>query len=119
MQRIDFAAEIGFHIFAFFREIEVGRDVLGAANEVCLGREHVFQALFLAHDLLRFLRVRPQVRVGGLFIYFNQLLPEFAGVKGTPGVRGLCAAMPSILVRIPESFCASAFDGSERKDDRP
>jgi hypothetical protein len=86
-QGIHFAAKIGFHVLAFACKVEVGGNVLGAPHEVSFSSEHVFQALLFPHDLLRFLRIRPQIRVGGLLVYFCQLLAQFAGVKGTPEVR--------------------------------
>ena len=36
-----------------------------------LGREHILQALLLAHHLLGFLGIRPEIRVGGLFLDFG------------------------------------------------
>src|SRR5207248_5160021 len=101
------------NILAFFCEIEVGRDVFRAPNEVSLVREQALETFFLAHDLLRPLRIRPQIGVGGLFVYFGELWAEFAGVKGTPGVRGPFVAKVNIRSRNPESFCGSAFSGSE------
>jgi hypothetical protein len=41
------------------------------ADEFGLGRQKSFQALFLSHDLLRFLWVRPELRVGGLLLDFS------------------------------------------------
>ena len=98
---------------AFFRKIEIGGDVVRAPNEVSLVREQTLEAFFLTHDLLRSLRIRPQIRVCGLFVYFGELWAEFAGVKGTPGVRGPFPAKVNIRSRNPESFCGSAFSGSE------
>ena len=70
-QGIDFAAQVGVDVFAFAGQIEVGGDVVAMADEVGLGGQHIFQALFLAHHQLGFLRIRPEVRVGGLLFDFG------------------------------------------------
>jgi hypothetical protein len=46
----------------------------------------MLEALLLAHDLLGFFGIRPQIRIGGLLVYFCEPLAEIAGVKGTPEV---------------------------------
>ena len=70
-KRIHLAADVAFDILAFARQIEVCGDVLRAAEKVTLGREHVFEALLLAHDLLGPSWIRPEVRVGGLLFNFS------------------------------------------------
>ena len=70
-QRRDFALQIGVDALAFFRQIEVGRNVVAAAGQVGVGCKHVLQPLLFAHHLLGSLRIRPQVRVGGLLFNFG------------------------------------------------
>ena len=70
-QRADFALQVRVDILAFFGEVEVGGDVVAAARQVGVGREHMLQPLLLAHDLLGSLRIRPQIRVGGLLFNFG------------------------------------------------
>jgi hypothetical protein len=108
---IDLAAQVGLDVFAFFCEVEIGRNVFRAAQEVGLVGEHAFETLLLAHDLLRALRIRPQVGIGSVLIYFCELMTELVRVKDTPGVRGLSAASLNIPARVPES--CFAFSGSE------
>ena len=89
-QPVNLAAEVGLNIFPFAAQIEISGNVVTPPHQVGLGRQHIFQALFLPHDLLRLLRVRPESWVCRLLFYFAQLLTELAGVKGTPGDHGLC-----------------------------
>ncbi len=70
-EHADFALQVGIDIFAFFGEVEVGGDIVAAAREVGIGLEHMLQPLLFAHYLLRSLRIRPQVRVGGLLFNFG------------------------------------------------
>jgi hypothetical protein len=70
-QRGDFPLQVAVDIFAFFRKIKIGRNISAAASQISVGGEHMFEALFLAHHLLGALRVRPQVRVGGLLVDFG------------------------------------------------
>ena len=63
--------QIGVDALAFFGQVEVGGNILATAHQVGVGCEHVLQPLFFAHDLLRSLRIRPQVRVGGLLFDFG------------------------------------------------
>ena len=70
-QRTDFALQIAVDVFAFFGQIEVGGNIVAAARQVGVGCEHVLQALLFAHHLLGSLRIRPQVRVGGLLFNFG------------------------------------------------
>jgi hypothetical protein len=70
-KRINLAPQVRFDTLAFAREIEVCGDVLRAAEKVSLGRQRVFEALLLTHDLLGSLWIRPEVRVGGLLINFS------------------------------------------------
>src|SRR5260370_22161531 len=86
-QRVNFAAQVGFDVLAFARKVKVGGDVTGASDQIFFSREQMLQALFLAHDLLGFSRIRPQIGVGGLLVYFGEMLSGSAGVKGNPGVR--------------------------------
>jgi hypothetical protein len=67
----DFAAKIGVDVFTFLREIEIGGNVVGAAREIGVSGQYVLEAFFLAHHLLRALRIRPQIRVGCLFVDFD------------------------------------------------
>ena len=70
-QRVDFAAQVGVDVFAFVGQIKVRGNVVDAADQVGLGGQHVFEALFLAHHLLGFLGIRPEVRVGSLLFDFG------------------------------------------------
>jgi hypothetical protein len=70
-QSADFALQVGVDVLAFFGQIEIRGNVFAAACQVGVVGEHVLQALFLAHDLLRALRIRPQVGVSGLLFNFG------------------------------------------------
>jgi hypothetical protein len=70
-QESDLAFEIGVNILAFFAEIKVGVDIVGAAPQVCVSREDMLKPLLFAHDLLRTLRIGPQVRIGSLLVDFG------------------------------------------------
>ena len=48
-----------------------GRIVIAAARQVGVGCEHALQPLLFAHYLLGALRIRPQIRVGGLLFNFG------------------------------------------------
>jgi len=50
------------------RQIEISFDVVAPAGQVSVGGEHMLQTLFLAHDLLGSLGIRPQIRVGSLLL---------------------------------------------------
>jgi hypothetical protein len=67
----DLALQVGIHVFTFFGKIEVSVDIARAARQIGVGGEYVLQALLLAHDLLRALGIRPQVRVGCLLFNFG------------------------------------------------
>jgi hypothetical protein len=70
-ERADFALQVAIDVFAFFCQIEVGGNVIGAAGEIGVGGEHVLEALLLAHHLLRTQGVRPQIRFGSLLFDFG------------------------------------------------
>ena len=70
-QRRNLAFEIAIDVLAFFGEIEIGGNVVTPARQVGIGGEDVLQALLFTHHLLRTLRIRPQIRVGGLFFNFG------------------------------------------------
>ena len=65
------AAQLGIDILAFFRQFEVGGNVIAAAAKIGICRQQMLQTLFLAHHLLGSLRIRPQIRVGGLLFNFG------------------------------------------------
>ena len=68
---VNLAAQVGFDVFSFASQIEVGGYVVATAHQVNLGRQHILQALLLAHDLLRLLWVRPQTWVSRLLLDFG------------------------------------------------
>jgi hypothetical protein len=70
-QGTDFALQVGVYVFTFFGEVQVGGDIFAAAGQVGVVGKDVLEAFFLAHHLLRALRIRPQVRVGGLLFNFG------------------------------------------------
>jgi hypothetical protein len=63
----------------------------------------------LAHDLLRFFRIRPERRVGGLLFYLAQLFAELGRVKDTPEGRGLFSEARSIPVPVLRPWDSSLF----------
>ena len=63
------------------------RDVIGAADKIAFQRQHCFQPLALAHHLLRFFRIRPQIRIRRLLFDFGKLLAQLTRVKDTPAGR--------------------------------
>jgi hypothetical protein len=63
--------QIGIDILTLFGEIQIGMNVVAAAAQVGVGSQHMFQALLLAHDLLRALRIGPQVRIRRLLFNFG------------------------------------------------
>ena len=70
-QRVDVAAQLGVNIFAFLRQFEVGGNVIAAAAQIGVCCQQMLQTLLFAHHLLRSLRIRPQIRVGGLLFNFG------------------------------------------------
>jgi hypothetical protein len=70
-QRVDIAPQFSVDILAFLRQFEVGGNVIAAPAEIGVGSKQVLQTLLLAHYLLRSLRIRPQIRVGGLLFDFG------------------------------------------------
>jgi len=66
-------------------------------DEVGFVGQHIFQALFFAHDLLGFLWIRPEIGFGSLFFDLGQMLAQITRVKDTPVVRGLCLSEVRIL----------------------
>ena len=63
--------QIGINILAYFGEVQVCMNVIAAAAQVSIGSQHVLQSLLLAHDLLRALRIGPQVRIRRLLVNFG------------------------------------------------
>ncbi len=63
-QSLDIALQIGEHVFALARQLEISFDVAGAADERLIVGDKVLQALALAHQRLRRGRVVPQCRIG-------------------------------------------------------
>jgi hypothetical protein len=70
-QSINLAPQVGFDIFPFAAQIEVGGYIVAASHQINLGRQHIFQAFFLTHDLLRLLWIRPKSRVSRLLLDFG------------------------------------------------
>ena len=68
---VNLAPQVGFNVLAFAAQIEIGGDIVAPAHQFCLGGEHILQALFLAHDLLGFLRIRPKIGVSSLLVNFG------------------------------------------------
>jgi len=52
--------------------------------------------------MLGLLRIRPEIRIGGLLPDLAQLLTQLADVKGTPGVRGLFLSGQRIPVPVDQ-----------------
>ena len=44
-QPVNLAPQVGFNVFPFAAQVEIGGDVVAAAHQVSLGRQHIFQAL--------------------------------------------------------------------------
>ncbi len=70
-QGIKLAAELGGHVFALASQLEIRFHILRAARQLLIGRKNPFEPLPLAHDLLRFTWIRPQIRVGSFFFDFR------------------------------------------------
>ena len=70
-QGVDVAAQFAVDVFAFLCQLKIGGDVIAAAGQIGVGREQVLQTLLFAHHLLRTLRIRPQIRLGGLLLDFG------------------------------------------------
>jgi hypothetical protein len=54
--------------------------------------------------LLRFFRIRPQIRIGRLLFDFGELLAQFAGVKDTPAGREPWSLKKCIAVAVHPTF---------------
>ncbi len=63
-QRLDVALEIGEHIFALARQLEVGVDVARAAHQLLVVGHKILKALAVAHDGLAGGGVVPEGRIG-------------------------------------------------------
>jgi hypothetical protein len=72
----------------------------GAPRQIAFERQHALQALALAHHLLRFFRIRPQIRVRRLLLDVGELLAQLVGVKDTPAGRGPWSSVKRIAVPI-------------------
>jgi hypothetical protein len=70
-QRVNLTPQVGFDVFPFTAQIEVSGYVVAAPYQVNLGRQHIFQALLLPHDLLRLLWIRPKTWVSRLLVDFR------------------------------------------------
>jgi hypothetical protein len=70
-KRIDLAAQVRGHVLALAAQLEIRLYVLRAARQVFIGRKNPFEPLPLAHDLLGFSWVRPQIRIGSFFFRFR------------------------------------------------
>jgi hypothetical protein len=71
LKRVNLAPQVGFNVLAFVAQVEIGGYVLAPAHQISLGSQHIFQALFLTHHLLRLLRIRPEIRVSSLLLNFG------------------------------------------------
>ena len=70
-QRGNLASQIGIDILALFGQVKIGVNVVTAAAKVGVSSKRMLQTLLLAHDLLRALRIGPQVRLGRLLFNFG------------------------------------------------
>ena len=70
-QRINLTAQVGVNILAFTGQIRICLDVVHSPRQISVCGQGALQTLLLAHYLLRFLRIRPQIRIGGLPVNFG------------------------------------------------
>src|SRR5262245_23615144 len=70
-QRIQLTAQVGVYIFALAGQFEISGDVLSPPAKVSFGSQSAFQTLLFPHDLLRILRIRPEIWVGSLLLNFG------------------------------------------------
>jgi hypothetical protein len=71
LQSVDLVAQFVVYFFPFARKVKVCGNIIATAREFPLSRKSTFEALFLAHHGLGFLRIRPQSGVCGFFVNFG------------------------------------------------
>ncbi len=98
-ESLDVALEIGEHIFAFARQLEVGFDVAGAADQFLIVGDQRFEALAVAHQRLARGGIRPQRRIGKLGFDCGEFPADAGRVKDTPAGRGLGRARERRRIR--------------------
>ena len=86
-QRLDFAVEIGEHVFAFAGQLEIGLDVAGAAHQLLVVGDQRFQPLAVAHQGLAGRGIGPQRRIGEFGFNFGEFPADAGRVKDTPAGR--------------------------------
>src|ERR1700686_5462599 len=104
------ALQVGGDVLTFAGQIEIGGDVVSSARQVAFERQQAFQPLPLAHYLLRFFRIRPQIGIRRLLFDFGKLLAQFTRVKDTPAGRGPWSSKKCIAVPVHPTFsCHSSY----------
>src|SRR6266404_7341763 len=111
-QRVHVALQIRRNILAFAGQIEIGGDVVSSARQVPFKRQQAFQPLALAHYLLRFCRIRPQIGIRRLLFDFRKLLAQLTRVKDTPAGRGPWSLKKSIAVPVHPTFLSLDLSSS-------
>ncbi len=86
-QLLDALLQIQKNIFALARQLEVGFNVAGAADQFLVVTHQCFEALFVAHQWLGGVWIGPQRRIGELGFYFREFPAQPRRVKDTPGGR--------------------------------
>ena len=86
-QRLDVALQIGEHVFALARQLEVGLNVAGAADQFLVVGDQLFQALAVAHQGLGRGGIGPEGRIGQLLFYVGEFPADAGRVKDTPAGR--------------------------------
>jgi len=59
-----------FDVSPSLERSKIGSDIVAGAPDR-VGGEHMLQTLLFTHDLMRSLRIRPQIGVGGLLLNFG------------------------------------------------
>ena len=67
-QRDEAGAEVGGHVFALFRELEVGLQIRQLARQLFVGAKQPFQALSFGEGFFCCLAVLPEIRLGYFFL---------------------------------------------------
>ncbi len=79
--------QIGGHDFAFAGQLEVGFNVAGAADQLFVVGDKIFEALAVAHEWLAGCRIVPEGGIGQFFFYVGEFPADAGGVKDTPAGR--------------------------------
>ena len=104
-QRGNLAFEVGLGRLAFLRQLEVGLDVVGAAEEFGVVGQQRLQPLALAHQRLHTRRICPHTGVGDLLFNDCQFTLQPGRVKDTPAAREPARAPGSIGIPDRRSSC--------------